>query len=227
MNFEKTDLVKIGKYISDLRKNKNLTQVQLAELLNVSNKTISKWELGDLAPDITLLNSISEVFGISVDELLSGKSNNNKNSWRFIYNITKYIFIIFVIATSFIVFAGAINNDSSWKLNEIYSEGNNYSHGYVIRNNDRVKVIIDSLSLNENFNYKNIKDIKYSLYSNDVLLIKKNIVSNNILKSMNDFVLFYEDIADDSFDENNIILNLEYDDVETKENINIYYQKKN
>lgn len=62
-----------GKIISEKRKEKGLNQIQLGELLNVSNRTISKWENGDGFPDITLLPDISNCLDISIDELLTGK----------------------------------------------------------------------------------------------------------------------------------------------------------
>ncbi len=62
-----------GKIINSKRKEKGLTQIQLAELLNVSNRTVSKWENGDGFPDITLLPDIADTLGITIDELLTGK----------------------------------------------------------------------------------------------------------------------------------------------------------
>lgn len=67
------DLAKIGKFIQEQRKNKKLTQAQLAEKLYVSEKTISKWECGKGFPDTTLMLPLCEVLGISSNELLSGK----------------------------------------------------------------------------------------------------------------------------------------------------------
>lgn len=62
-----------GKFISDLRKEKNLTQKQLAEILNVSDKAISRWETGKGFPDVNSLIALSEFFKVSVNELLTGK----------------------------------------------------------------------------------------------------------------------------------------------------------
>ena len=64
---------KIGKFISKLRKEKNLTQEELAEKLSVSSKSISRWENGKCMPDLSLLIPISKEFGITVNELLSGE----------------------------------------------------------------------------------------------------------------------------------------------------------
>lgn len=76
---------KFGKYLSAIRKEKNLTQKQLAEKLFVSDKTVSKWERGASMPNIVLLIPIADVFGVTVTELLKGESidlkeghNNNE-----------------------------------------------------------------------------------------------------------------------------------------------------
>lgn len=61
----------IGKKISTLRKERNLSQQELAEKLNVSNKTISKWECGRGTPDIESLNKLSKIFNITLDEFIN------------------------------------------------------------------------------------------------------------------------------------------------------------
>ncbi len=68
-----------GKFISDLRKEKKLTQKELAEKLNVSDKAISRWETGKGFPDVNSLVSLSEFFEVSVNELLAGKQVESEN----------------------------------------------------------------------------------------------------------------------------------------------------
>ena len=68
-----------GKTIKILREKKNLTQAQLAELVCVSDKTISKWETGRGFPDIVFLEPLSKILNVSVLELLSGNEIINKN----------------------------------------------------------------------------------------------------------------------------------------------------
>ena len=63
----------IGKFMSELRKEKGMTQKEMAEQLGVSDKTISKWETGRGIPDITFLRSISEVLDVNVVELIFGE----------------------------------------------------------------------------------------------------------------------------------------------------------
>lgn len=69
-----------GNTIKSLREKKNLTQKQLADILLVSDKTISKWETQKGLPDITLLEPLAKALNVSVTELLSGEcvSNNNR-----------------------------------------------------------------------------------------------------------------------------------------------------
>ena len=68
------DQVKIGKFIAQCRKEKGLTQMQLAEALNITDRAVSKWETGKGYPDITLLEPIAEAFCVSVTELISGNA---------------------------------------------------------------------------------------------------------------------------------------------------------
>ncbi len=67
------DTVKIGKFLAELRRERELTQEQLAEKLGTSNKTISRWENGNYMPPVEMLCELSEFYGVSINELISGK----------------------------------------------------------------------------------------------------------------------------------------------------------
>lgn len=67
------DAHKTGNFIAELRKEKGLTQLQLAEMICVSDKAVSKWETGRGLPDVSLLKPLGEALGVSVGELLSGE----------------------------------------------------------------------------------------------------------------------------------------------------------
>lgn len=69
----------IGKFISQKRKEKNLTQEQLAEKLGVSNKTISKWETGKCMPDYSIIKDLCEKLDITVAELMDGEEKEEKS----------------------------------------------------------------------------------------------------------------------------------------------------
>ncbi len=64
---------KVGKFISSCRKDKGLTQMQLAEKLNISNRAVSKWETGKSLPDASNMLELCEILGITVNELFCGE----------------------------------------------------------------------------------------------------------------------------------------------------------
>lgn len=70
----------IGKFIAKYRKEKNLTQAQLAEKLNITDRAVSKWENGKSMPDSSIMLELCEILGITVNELLSGEKITMENS---------------------------------------------------------------------------------------------------------------------------------------------------
>ena len=74
------DQVKIGKFIADCRKKENLTQMQLAEKLNITDRAVSKWERGKAMPDSSLMLDLCDVLKITVNDLLSGEKINMENT---------------------------------------------------------------------------------------------------------------------------------------------------
>ena len=73
------DQIKIGKFIADCRKKKNLTQMQLAEKINITDRAVSKWETGKAMPDSSIMLELCDILEISVNELLSGEMINMEN----------------------------------------------------------------------------------------------------------------------------------------------------
>ena len=69
---------KIGKFIAENRKNKKMTQVQLAQKLGVTDRAISNWENGKNMPDLSLFKSLCEILGITINELMSGEKIDSK-----------------------------------------------------------------------------------------------------------------------------------------------------
>ena len=70
------DNKKIGKFIAECRKEKKLTQSNLAEILNVSDKSISRWENGINMPDYSIIDELCNALGITINELLNGEKEN-------------------------------------------------------------------------------------------------------------------------------------------------------
>ena len=91
-----------GEFILQKRKEKNLTQAELADLLGVTNKAVSRWETGEGFPDVTMLPQIATVLGTTVDEILNGKSNPRSKS------ISYNFYPLSVILSTIILLSGII-----------------------------------------------------------------------------------------------------------------------
>ena len=79
------DQIKIGKFISIKRKEKNLTQQELAEKLNITDRAISKWENGFCLPDVGTMPKLCEILGITINDLFSGEivdMRDNEKKWE-------------------------------------------------------------------------------------------------------------------------------------------------
>ncbi len=70
----------LGQKIAELRRAKNLTQLELAEQLNITDKAVSKWERDISCPDINTFPKLAEILGVSVDELLQSSTVSNKEN---------------------------------------------------------------------------------------------------------------------------------------------------
>lgn len=128
------DQIKIGKFIAQQRKNKQLTQQALADKLEISNKTISKWECGNGLPDISLLLPLCNALDISVNELLSAELLNVSYKEKAEENLlslyqdqeilkSKNLFIKKLIGFSFIL------SFILWLF--IFSDSNIYQFGHI------------------------------------------------------------------------------------------------
>lgn len=89
------DQIKIGKFIAECRKDAKLTQAQLADKLNITDKAISKWERGIAMPDPSIMLELCEILDISVNELLSGEKidmeNKNEKDEQLLLDMAKEI----------------------------------------------------------------------------------------------------------------------------------------
>lgn len=84
--------LKIGKFIAECRKNVSLTQMQLAQKLNITDKAVSKWERGIAMPDSSIMLKLCDILGISVNELLlgekAGKENKNEENENLLLDLS-------------------------------------------------------------------------------------------------------------------------------------------
>lgn len=72
------DLVKIGTFLKELRKEKNITQEELADKMGVSRRTVSRWETGSNMPDMDILIDISDFYGVDLREILDGERKDSQ-----------------------------------------------------------------------------------------------------------------------------------------------------
>lgn len=113
---------KIGRFISECRKQKGLTQAQLAETLGVSDKTISRWETGKTMPDLSFYEPLCEILDIQISELLYARKMTDKEKTvhgeKSALNIfkTKSQLQTFAILTEILIFIGIIITITLTKL---------------------------------------------------------------------------------------------------------------
>ena len=84
---------KIGNFLKELRKEKELTQEQLAEKFNVSNRTVSRWENGNNMPDLSILVELADFYNVDVREIIDGErkgENMDKDLKETIHKVTEY-----------------------------------------------------------------------------------------------------------------------------------------
>lgn len=85
--------LKIGRFIAECRKKRNLTQMQLAEKLNITDRAVSKWETGKAMPDSSIMLELCEIHNITVNDLLNGEvitmDNYKEKSEKLILEMTK------------------------------------------------------------------------------------------------------------------------------------------
>ena len=89
------DQVKIGKFIAQCRKSRNLTQMQLAEKLGITDRAVSKWETGKAMPDTSIMLELCDVLKIHVNDLLCGEvvtmENTNQKNEQLLLDMAKEI----------------------------------------------------------------------------------------------------------------------------------------
>lgn len=87
------DQIKIGAFLKELRKEKEMTQEQLAEKLNVSNRSISRWETGSTLPDISILIELSEFYEVDIKEIIDGERKSedmNEETKKLLNTVVDY-----------------------------------------------------------------------------------------------------------------------------------------
>ena len=180
----------IGLFISKKRKELNMTQKELSDKLNVTDKAVSKWERGLGCPDISILEVLSNILGVSILELLKGRNIEGKvipvvEADDYLKNTINYskkslnkkildlLTIIIIGITSFIVI---ININHIMYLNKEYEY--DFSNNEILEDINKIENNINTIKNTNNIfyntDYKNLNELLNSYYN--------KIISNSILK---------------------------------------------
>lgn len=103
------DQIKIGKFIAQCRKEKAITQEQLAKMLNTTNKSISKWENGNCLPDSSLYEPICNILNISINELFAGERLVDDSTNNLMQMLKYKLYLLSDKSISFTEFSNALD----------------------------------------------------------------------------------------------------------------------
>ena len=214
----------IGKFIKKLREDKGLTQEQLAEIIPISRQAVSKWERGLAIPDSSVLIRLSEIFSVTINEILSGQKITKTNEKEInqisltLYNetkkkkkIIKILLLILIIIISIFFIYYFIVSYRSIKVYTISGKGKSISFNNGI-----------FISTKEKY-YFRIGDFSYNDFNIDSMIlyyVDKDGNKNNILYTNEDNIMFidyygYDEYIDTSNIENiikNMFLEINFDD---------------
>lgn len=200
--------IKLKETISTLRKKIGFTQKELAEKMNVSDKTISKWENGITEPDNKALVDLSKIFNISVDELLLGVVKPKKSKQIIIFSGLIFVFLIITLVTFFV-----IKQDRRISVSDSYLIISNNKElnldGSIYINDGKYSLSI--ANINYSGKYKNKKVLEYYLYiiDDDILYYgdyveenkETNVIISDILKKK------YINITEETDNSHNVFAN--------------------
>ena len=143
------DLSKIGKFLQELRKEKRLTQEQLAEQMGVARRTVSRWETGSNMPDLDILVELSDLYEVDLREILSGERKSeqmNEEMKETVMQVADYsaeekarllqklhwMFIAGLIGMAAFVVISALGLDAAKPYEEIASFGLGIACGMIV-----------------------------------------------------------------------------------------------
>ncbi|NMA50524.1 MAG: helix-turn-helix transcriptional regulator [Mollicutes bacterium] len=171
--------MKINEKIYSLRKKHNLSQEELANELNVSRQTVSKWELGESAPDIDKIIPLCELFNISTEELLRGKQSEDEKIIKGEYrpDIIKAILICVGI---FCFFLAVISTIVLEEIIKIKNDGI-IASTFILLSSIGIVILIFTFLTRKNLN----KHIKENESSFEIKAVKQ---SNPILKTIKSII---------------------------------------
>lgn len=180
----------IGQIIKGLRKRNGLTQSKLAEIIHVSDKTISKWELGLSVPESDILVKLSEYFNVSVEDLIKG----NKKI-LITKDIKKKRIMVGILICLIFILSILLFNSYYKRKSDIYvlSGNDNYSLNGLIYNTSKKQVIeLNNLSTKLDFGNDLTQEITIILKSNNTIINSLEFDNETPLIPVNDYLLKFD-----------------------------------
>ena len=180
----------IGQIIKGLRKRNGLTQSKLAEIIHVSDKTISKWELGLSVPESDILVKLSEYFNVSVEDLIKG----NKKI-LITKDIKKKRIMVGILICLIFILSILLFNSYYKRKSDIYvlSGNDNYSLNGLIYNTSKKPVIeLNNLSTKLDFGNDLTQEITIILKSNNTIINSLEFDNETPLSPVNDYLLKFD-----------------------------------
>ena len=170
------DQIKVGKFIQQLRKEKNITQEQLAEKLFLNSRSISKWERGENLPDIENIKKLSEIFEVSQEEIMNGERKKTKKeiikeklkSFLKKYKLIIIPFILINIILYILLAIFFINNYNKITIYDVRTEGEDfYVEGTITVGKKFTYIDLSNIKLPYETNIDEIYYIQYWLFSDE------------------------------------------------------------
>lgn len=223
----------LGKFIAQERKNKRLTQEQLAEMIGVDRTAVSRWERGLSAPDISLLKQLASALDVSVIELLNCERNNSIlntddtmiGAMEFYGNKTMKklrIWLCFIIIILLVIFITAfiVNKRNYFDVNEISYNGDFITSGYYFSNTiDRSIIFVKDFNYNGKYlgtiDEPMTNQLEVSLMANENLILKRILYCDleycTLSMLLEDFVIM-EEIKDKKYVLDDFSMSIHYKD---------------
>ena len=162
---------KVGEFIKQKRKEKKLTQKELAEKLSITDRAISKWERGICCPDISILKELSSILEVSVNELLAGeeieKLEKEKTDDVLVDSVKQYTSVeknknkkLLIITIIFVIFCMGLVFAMYLTYNQVNKNDNINWHSYSNK-----KILDKFFVALENYDYETIKEMEFESYN--------------------------------------------------------------
>lgn len=170
------DFTKSGEFIASLRKERGLTQSELATMIGVGDKSVSKWERGINVPDVLVLQSLAKIFNVSVNEILEGKRKEKIDPEIVKIYENKYIrysiigALILLTIFFWMLLIYFCNNYDKSRVYRFKGEGDNYLiSGNIFLVGGERKLIIDDFEVYdiEKYNGLSTNEYKVNIYFDD------------------------------------------------------------